>query len=46
MPQFDSEAIDFRAASELFAPVRRLRRQDLETMRLFRAAAMRVPRIS
>jgi len=34
MPQFDSEAIDFRAASELFGPVRRLRRQDLETMRL------------
>jgi predicted HTH transcriptional regulator len=34
MPHLDSEAIDFRAASELFAPVRTLRRQDLETMRL------------
>lgn len=34
MPGLNSEAIDFRAASELFAPVRRLQRQDLETMRL------------
>lgn len=30
----DSEAIDFAAASELFAPVRRLRRTDLATLRL------------
>ena len=34
MPDLDSEAIDFRAASELFAPVRRLRRTDLQTLRL------------
>jgi ATP-dependent DNA helicase RecG len=30
----DSEAIDFRAASELFAPVRRLSQQDLEILGL------------
>jgi len=30
----DSEALDFRAASESFAPVRRLRRTDLHTLRL------------
>ncbi len=29
-----SEAIDFRAASESFAPFRELRRRDLETLRL------------
>lgn len=34
MPEFDSEALDFRAASESFAPVRRLARADLETLRL------------
>jgi predicted HTH transcriptional regulator len=34
MPGLDSEALDFRAASESFAPVRKLRRQDLETLRL------------
>lgn len=34
MPELDSEALDFRAASELFAPVRRLKRPDLETLRL------------
>lgn len=34
MPGLHSEAIDFRAASELFAPVRRLTRADLETLRL------------
>lgn len=34
MPELDSEAIDFAAASESFAPVRRLRRADLETLRL------------
>ncbi|MGQ0550113.1 MAG: ATP-binding protein [Armatimonadota bacterium] len=34
MPELDSEALDFRAASESFAPVRRLKRQDLETLRL------------
>ena len=34
MPELDSEALDFRAASELFAPIRALRRADLETLRL------------
>lgn len=34
MPGLDSEAIDFRAASEAFAAVRRLARRDLETLRL------------
>jgi len=34
MPEFDSEVLDFRAASESFAPVRKLRRGDLETLRL------------
>lgn len=34
MPGVDSEALDFRAASELFAPIRKLRRTDLETLRL------------
>jgi len=34
MPEFDSEALDFRVASESFAPVRKLRRADLETLRL------------
>ncbi len=34
LPELYSEAIDFRAASELFAPVRRLRREDLRTLRI------------
>ncbi|MFN0298774.1 MAG: ATP-binding protein [Burkholderiales bacterium] len=34
MPALDSEAIDFRVASESFATVRRLGRRDLETLRL------------
>ena len=34
MPECDSEALDFRAASESFAPVRKLKRTDLETLRL------------
>lgn len=33
-PGLDSEAIDFRAASEFFAPIRKLVRRDLETLRL------------
>jgi predicted HTH transcriptional regulator len=33
-PDLDSEAVDFRVASELFAPIRKLRRRDLETLRL------------
>ncbi len=34
MPGLDSEALDFRAASESFAARRRLRRTDFETLRL------------
>jgi ATP-dependent DNA helicase RecG len=34
MPDLDSEAIDFRAASESFKSVRPLRKRDLETLRL------------
>jgi len=34
MPGLDSEALDFRAASESFAAVRKLRRADLESLRL------------
>lgn len=34
MPRLDSEALDFRAASELFAPIRKLNKHDLETLRL------------
>jgi ATP-dependent DNA helicase RecG len=34
MPELDSEAVDFRAASESFAAVRKLSRRDLETLRL------------
>jgi ATP-dependent DNA helicase RecG len=34
VPDLDSEAIDFRAASESFAAFRRLRRTDLLTLRL------------
>jgi predicted HTH transcriptional regulator len=34
MPEFDSEALDFRVASESFAPVRKLGPADLETLRL------------
>lgn len=34
MPDLDSEALDFRAASESFASVRTLSRRDLETLRL------------
>jgi predicted HTH transcriptional regulator len=34
MPGLDSEALDFRVASESFAPVRKLARRDLETLRL------------
>ena len=34
MPGLDSEAIDFRAASESFVAVRKLGRRDLETLRL------------
>ena len=33
MPGLDSEALDFRAASESFAAVRTITRRDLETLR-------------
>ncbi len=34
MPALDSKALDFRVASEFFAPVRKLTRRNLETLRL------------
>jgi ATP-dependent DNA helicase RecG len=34
IPDLNSEAIDFRAASELFAPYRELRLKDLKTLRI------------
>ena len=34
LPELNSEALDFRAASECFAPVRRLRRADLRALHL------------
>jgi len=34
MPDLNSEALDFRAASESFAQIRTLKRADLETLRL------------
>lgn len=34
LPDFDSEALDFRLASESFAPVRRISRRHLETLGL------------
>ncbi len=34
MPELDSEAIDFRAVTESFASVRKLKRADLETLRM------------
>jgi predicted HTH transcriptional regulator len=34
VPELDSEAIDFRAASELFTRVRALKRQDLRALRI------------
>jgi len=34
LPELNSEALDFRAASECFAPVRRLARKDLRTIQL------------
>jgi ATP-dependent DNA helicase RecG len=34
LPELDSEALDFRVASEWFTPQRQLRRSDLRTLRL------------
>ena len=36
LPALDSEAVDFRAASESFAPVRTLTRRNLQTLRLLK----------
>ena len=32
IPEFNSEDIDFRVASESFAPVRKLKRKDFQTL--------------
>ena len=46
MPGLSAEAVDFRAASESFALVRKLRRQDLQTLRLLvRDQGRRVPTV-
>jgi predicted HTH transcriptional regulator len=46
LPDLDSEAIDFRAASESFASKRKLKRTDLETLRLLtRHQGHKVPTI-
>ena len=34
MPELNSEAIDFRVAAELFAPIRKLKRADFRALRL------------
>jgi ATP-dependent DNA helicase RecG len=34
VPTLSSDAIDFRAASELFVPIRKLKRQDMESLHL------------
>jgi predicted HTH transcriptional regulator len=46
LPECDSEALDFRAASESFATVRKLKRADLETLRLMvRHQGRKVPTV-
>ena len=46
LPQLQSEAVDFRAASESFAPKRKLRRSDLNTLGLVvRDQAREVPTV-
>ena len=46
LPQLRSEAVDFRAASEWFAPKRKLKRSDLDTLRLVaRDQARKVPTV-
>jgi len=34
IPELNSEAIDFRAASEFFRPIRKLARREMETLKL------------
>lgn len=47
MPGLDSEAIDFRAASELFSPIRKLQRGDLDTLHLMtRHQGHKVPTVA
>ena len=43
MADLDSEALDFRAASESFKPTRTLRKRDLETLRLLSRPPVRPP---
>jgi predicted HTH transcriptional regulator len=46
LPDLDSEAIDFRVASESFASRRKLKRADLETLRLLtRHQGRKVPTV-
>ena len=46
LAELDSEALDFRAASELFAPIRRLKPHDLETLKLLtRHQGRKVPTV-
>ncbi len=46
MPELDPEAIDFRAASESFAELRRLTQKDLDTLRITtRHQGRRVPTV-
>jgi predicted HTH transcriptional regulator len=46
MADLDSEALDFRAASESFAPLRRLKRSDMETLKLLtRHQGRKVPTV-
>ena len=46
LPELDSEALDFRAASELFAPIRRVKPHDLETLKLItRHQGRKVPTV-
>ena len=46
VPELDSEALDFRAASESFAALRKLVRKDLETLRLMtRYQGRKVPTV-
>jgi len=46
MPELNSESLDFRAASASFAPIRKLRHSDLETLRLLtRHQGRKVPTI-
>jgi ATP-dependent DNA helicase RecG len=46
LPELDSEALDFRVASELFAPLRRLKPHDQETLKLItRHQGRKVPTV-